>query len=232
MLRRVMMAGAPGATDPYWSNVVSLLHFDGADGSTSIVDQKGRSWVASGSGSALDTDFAAFGPSSLRLSGGGSSLVETVSASADFDLSGDYTLETMIRPASIGNNAVITIGTSNAERITLGISTTLGLYLYTATTSGGAAVRISSGASTISTGVWRHVAVTKESGTWRLFLHGSLIGTSSTASYPTGSVKVFVGAGASSDTLYSGHIDEMRITKGVARYTSAFTPPTAAFPNS
>ncbi|MDH5829795.1 LamG domain-containing protein [Luteimonas sp. M1R5S18] len=232
MLRRAMMAGASGGvTDPYWANVVSLLHLDGADGSTSTTDQKGKSWTFFGSGSALDTGHAAFGPSSLLLSGGGNSRVEAASTSTDFDLSGNYCAEGWIRPASIGNNAIITIGTSNSERITIGVSSTLGLYLYTAS-GGSGAVRISSGAGTVSTGVWRHFAATKDSGVWWLFLHGALSGTSSTTVYPSGSLKAYIGAGAVSDSLFHGHIDEGRFTKSVARYTSAFTAPTAPFPNS
>jgi hypothetical protein len=39
-----------------------------------------------------------------------------------------------------------------------------------------------------------------------------------------------MGADAGGAT-YIGYIDEFRITKGIARYTANFTPPTAAFPN-
>ena len=227
MLRRVMMASASGV-DPYWSNVVSLLHFDGADGSATFTDQKGKIWTHSGTAQ-LDTDQAKFGASSLLLSGSGGSSLISASASADFDPAGDYTAEGWIRPSSVSNNAVLTMGTGNNSRITLGISNTIGAYLYTAVT-GSAGVRISGG--TVPANTWSHIAATKASGMWRLFLSGALIGTSSTNDYPSGSGSAFIGAGAIGDTLFAGHIDEIRITKGVARYTSAFTPPSAPFPNS
>lgn len=218
-------AVAPGDNDPYWTSVVSLLHFDGADGSTTFTDEKGKTWTPTGTAQ-LDTAQAMFGPSSLLLSGSGGTRLSSASTSTDFNPDTDYTAECWIRPSAVSNNAVFTFGTSNTARITVGISNTLGLYLYTA--NGAAAVRISGG--TISTGVWRHVALTRASGTWYLFLNGTLLGTSSTTISPIGALSAYIGAGAVADTLFAGHIDELRLTKGVARYTSGFTP-SGPFPN-
>jgi len=41
---------------------------------------------------------------------------------------------------------------------------------------------------------------------------------------------VKIGQNRDSTTDYPGYIQDLRITKGYARYTTGFTPPTAAFP--
>lgn len=77
---------------------------------------------------------------------------------------------------------------------------------------------------------WYHIALTRSSGTSRLFINGVQGGSSyADATSYTGTYELYSGRdqGASSNWV-NGYIDELRITRGVARYTAAFTPPTAA----
>jgi hypothetical protein len=43
---------------------------------------------------------------------------------------------------------------------------------------------------------------------------------------------MIIGARNTSNQFFTGNIDDLRITKGIARYTANFTPPTAAHPTS
>jgi hypothetical protein len=86
--------------------------------------------------------------------------------------------------------------------------------------------------NTFATATWYHVAGTYDGSTLRLFVNGNLEGSTS-GSYnitPSG-LNVFVGWAPIGGVRISGYFDDLRITKGYARYTSNFTPPTAAFPN-
>jgi len=87
--------------------------------------------------------------------------------------------------------------------------------------------------STVTTGVWYHVAVTRASGTMRIFLNGVLDNSASVAGSIDGGSVSQVNVGSSSDTAhqFNGFIDDFRFTKGVARYTANFTPPTQALPS-
>jgi len=83
---------------------------------------------------------------------------------------------------------------------------------------------------TPTAGVWYHIAYTRSSGTARAFVNGTQVGSNSTNnnSYsPIGGV--IIGSGNVGDRNFKGYIDDLRITKGYARYTSNFTAPTAAF---
>jgi hypothetical protein len=92
---------------------------------------------------------------------------------------------------------------------------------------------IASNQSEISNNTWYHVALTGDSGTLRLFIDGVLKSTVSNAAshYPSAGTDIHIGdrmSGASSVTPFGGYMQDVRITKGLARYTSTFTPPTAA----
>ena len=84
---------------------------------------------------------------------------------------------------------------------------------------------------TISTNTWTHFAVTRSSGNVRLFLSGTQVGstTSYTASLPS-NLALTVGDNAAGTESWNGYLDELRITKGYARYVANFTIPSGAYP--
>ena len=83
---------------------------------------------------------------------------------------------------------------------------------------------------TITTNTWTHFAATRSSGSLRLFLDGTQVGstTSYTANTPPGLI-LTIGDNAAGTESWNGYLDEIRITKGYARYVANFTPPTQAF---
>ena len=80
---------------------------------------------------------------------------------------------------------------------------------------------------------WTHVALTKQEDLWTLWINGQAAATRTFAfafTYGT-NWKQFVGGdmlGYSGDPLV-GLIDELRVTRNLARYTANFTPPDAPF---
>lgn len=79
---------------------------------------------------------------------------------------------------------------------------------------------------------WYHYAITREGNTWRMFIDGTLEDTQTyTGSFNQGLGGARIGFSTwdGANGYYSGYVQDMRITKGLARYTTSFTPPTAEF---
>ena len=87
------------------------------------------------------------------------------------------------------------------------------------------------GTTTLTTSTWYHFALTRASGVWRMFINGVQQGSNYTnAATPDRGYELRVGGdNNSAGRALTGYMQDFRITKGVARYTSAFTPPTQAF---
>ena len=91
----------------------------------------------------------------------------------------------------------------------------------------GSSVTFSNTIGTVTSGQWYHVAVTRDAGgTTRGFLNGTLnaSGTYSIGNNSTGNL--YIGSRNGSANYMNGYVQDVRITKGLARYTSAFTPTT------
>jgi hypothetical protein len=103
--------------------------------------------------------------------------------------------------------------------------------LYFAYHNGSSYVDVTFGSVAYNDSVWRHFAITRYNGVLRAFVNGIQVGTNQTVTQNfNSSNRVIVGAELVTPSYFTGYIDDLRITKGVARYTANFTAPTAAFP--
>jgi len=87
-------------------------------------------------------------------------------------------------------------------------------------------VQINSGDEITDTD-WHHIALVKNATVYKLYLGGTEIGTTTDASVDTFAGDLIVGSDETND--FAGYIDELRISKGIARWTANFTPPNAAY---
>lgn len=203
---------------------ISLLHFDGTNGSTTITDEYGNSWTAQGDAQ-LDTSDKKFGASSLLLDGTDDRI--NTSATDLLDITQDFTVECFIKLNSSGRNVIVaSYGDQNSGWLfDTGLSTELRLILATGS------YEIAASSTSITTGAWHHVACTKEGSTLRVFLNGNLDGalTITGPASNSGLVTTIGRDNLATDRDFNGWIDEFRITEGLARYTSSFTPPASPF---
>ena len=102
--------------------------------------------------------------------------------------------------------------------------------------AGGGTDRIT-GTTVVSLNTWHHVAICRSSGSTKLFLNGTQEGSTyaDTNDYVNGSTAsldrpTFGRYGDTTGTNFTGYLDEIRITRGVARYTSDFTAPNSFYP--
>lgn len=225
------------ANDPYWNNVTALLHFDGADASTTFFDERGHTFTAFGNAQ-IDTTQSVSGGASGLFDGSGDYL--STPDSPDFNLSaGDWTIEAWIRINALSSGTMLIVDKDGQAFVSyaqwmLSVTAAGKLQGSIGSGNGTSSQQTVTGATTISIGAWHHVAFTLSGTTLRLFLDGVLdVSATKTATMIAHTKALLVGwqLNQQVDNYFNGHIDELRITKGVARYTANFTVPAEAFPN-
>ena len=84
--------------------------------------------------------------------------------------------------------------------------------------------------SSLSASTWYHFAISRSSGSTKLFINGTQSGSTYTDANNYLASRSYLGISAVDETGgLNGYIDDLRITNGYARYTATFTPPTSAF---
>ena len=220
--------------DKYFSNVSLLLPFDGANGSTAFYDASPVPKAVTTVGTTnISTAQSKFGGSSAYFDGTGDYL--TIPDDNVFTFDADFTIEAWIYITSLATTRTIisqwpyNSAANSAWKLSIHTSGKLVFSSCIGTTI----TNLVGVSQTITTNSWTHVAITRNGSDVKLFINGqqdSATGNiSGSLNNSTDTIKV--GVDNTTDVAYFlGYIDTLRITKGLARYTTSFTPPTAPFP--
>lgn len=206
-------------SDPYYSNVSLLFYGD----SFPFYDSSQYNATLTNTGSvALNTSTYKFGTGSMQFN---RSNYLTTPSSINYALgSSDFTVEFWInfitytsqdlffynRPfnTTFGTNC-FTCGNNGTNKVTVGINNTGSIF----------------GATTLTTGVWYHMAIVRNGTTLSFYLNGTLDGsTTSSAAIDDGTATSWTFGAALTGRNMEGYLDDFRVTKGFARYTTNFTP--------
>jgi YD repeat-containing protein len=222
------------ALDTNLGSLSLLLHGDGVDGATSITDSSPAAKTVTVSGNTkISTTQSKFGGASMYFDGSRDYISMPSDPSLDMKDS-DFTIEMWIY--KLGNNSGSSrLWNPNGDLVAdvyMGIDESGNLVNYGSSSGSGWNVW-AGGAVAIPNNVWRHVALVRLGGTVKVYVDG--VGTVLTSTLGTATLyagtytHVIGGQGNGPDRAFNGYIDEVRVSKGIARYTANFTPPTQAF---
>ena len=218
------VSGASG--DPFFSYVDVLLHMEGTDDATSFTDSSSNGRTITKAGNAhVDHGRTKFGLSAMLLDGTGDYLQYTPGASFG---TGDFCIEAWVYQT---NHSGYNYNAAGSWRLYTWTDSTLRWY---APASGGTSVgHRFTGSSDAPLNTWYHIAIATASSTATMYLNGTSIGSGSVGNHSTGT-PITIGAATGTWSGYGvvGSMDEVRITRGHARYTGNFTAPTTAFPDA
>lgn len=199
-------------------------------------DASSSSHVLTSAGSArIDTAQYKLGSSSLLLGGGGTDWGQVI-ANNDFNFSsGDFTIDCWFKASSIPNiDPTIFAGyhdlhfmlqlryNSGSPKLILSIDDGTSPW-------NGNGFYAAMGSATISAGNWYHTALVRTGNTYKVYLNGTLDITQTKAiniGEPSG---IRIGINENLGSYFSGWIDEFRVSKGIARWTTDFTVPSSEY---
>jgi hypothetical protein len=183
----------------------------------------------------ISTAQSQFGGGSMYFDGNGDYLTQPSSQNFNFGTE-NFTMEGWFYQTGLSSSypAIVSnpLGWGNAgawgvlsSHVSSGVRK-LQFYCYNADASNPLLL----GTTTLSDNTWYYFALTRSGTTFRLFLNGTVEATATFGGSVT-SVSSGLVVGINQTAYpFQGYIDDLRITKGYARYTSNFTPATSAFP--
>ena len=212
------------AGDSNWTNVQILLRGGQSNGSTTIVDSSNNnySFTSAGTGSSYTNTRSKWTSTSINFPSNGGINLEATNVT-NLYLNTDYTIEFWVYPTSTSGAL---LGANLFGRILIFVD------LYCEMGSGSALIGSASASAACTQNAWNHIAITRATNTVRVFKNGTQVSTFTVSGTPDQTKDIEIGHFAGNGNYMTGQMEDFRWTKGVARYTAAFTAPTAQFPTS
>jgi hypothetical protein len=192
-----------------------------------IIDQHGSNVLETAGNAQLSTAVKKYNNASIAFDGTTDYVVQATNINFGYG-TGDFTIEFWLYLNTISDAQTIVSNLSSASSANPHIYYNVGVGIVYYTNN---AERITG--SALSTGTWYHIALCRASGSTKMFINGTQSGSTYTDSNNYGTtaplgIGTYWSAGSPvTTTTLNGYIDDLRITKGYARYTANFTPPTA-----
>lgn len=221
--------------DPFFSSVSLLMHCDGTNGSTTFIDNSPAPLtLTAASAMTISTTHPAFGTGAANAG----SLAATVNtgATTPFQLgAGQFTVEGWVYLTSYNTSNQYCLVGNFAGSANLGwyFGFVNGSLVFYYSTTGTNTFNIGT-AYTPALNTWLFITADRDaSNVLRVYAGGVVVASGAAAATIFASTANYqVGNDNNLNRAIPGQFDEVRVTKGVARYAGAFTPPTAAFPDT
>ena len=203
---------------------------NGANGSTTFTDSSSASRTIARYGATISTAEFKFGGSSGSFDGNNDFI--DIASSPDYVMTGDFTIEGWFRYDNLNDNRTIISQWPNATPINGQWEVfilTNGKLRFDYETSGGRIILLSSNTMTAST--WTHFAAVRNGSSVVLYVNGTSVATATNSDTVGINDSVNIGRKEydGGNDYFDGFLEEIRVTKGVARYTSNFTPQSREF---
>jgi Concanavalin A-like lectin/glucanases superfamily len=210
-------------SDPYFNYVTMLLHGDGTNGAqnNTFLDSSTNNFSITRNGNTTQGSFSPYGSNwSNYFSGSGDYL--TLANNSAFALPGDFTIELWAYFNS--NTTAVFCGNINSSGYgdwAFFYNNAAGVRFLTDNSS-----TVITGAYTVTVGVWTHFAISRSGTSVKIFANGVLLSTTTNSSSNGFAGTMYIGRANDAGLQFPGYMSNLRIVKGTAVYTSAFTPPT------
>jgi hypothetical protein len=207
------------------TNTVLLTNFTNAG----IIDNTMQNNLETIADAKISTTQSKFGGTSMYFDGNGDYLISPYSENYQLG-TGNFTIEFWINASASGsyNQVIGTHVDLEAGSWRVGNRFNNANQVYFARGTGGGVNEFTASVN-VNDGSWHHVAVVRNSGTVTIYVDGTSSASASITGTCSSSNQMRIGYNQRDNSYVTGYIDDLRITKGYARYTSNFTPPTLEF---